>query len=89
MIGVLLTSYMGTQAQAVGYKRVYAGLLGRADRLALLMIVPLLQHIALRLSFQLPYEITVLEAMLIYFAVMGNLTALQRFYSTMHWFNQK
>ena len=89
IIGVLLTSYMGTQAQAVGYKRVYKGLLGRADRLSLLMIIPIIQHIALRSSYQLPYEITVLEAMLLYFAIMGNITALQRFYRTMHWFKQK
>ncbi|RLF39518.1 MAG: CDP-alcohol phosphatidyltransferase family protein, partial [Thermoplasmata archaeon] len=43
IIGMFLTSYMGTQAQAVGYKRVYSGLLGRADRLTLLMIIPVLQ----------------------------------------------
>ncbi len=89
MIGVLLTSYMGTQAQAVGYKRVYAGLLGRADRLALLMIIPILQHIALRFTIQLPYELSLLEAMMIYFAIVGNITAIQRFYSTLHWFKYK
>ena len=89
MVGVLLTSYMGTQAQAVGYKRVYAGLLGRADRLALLMIIPILQHIALRFTFQLPYELSLLEAMMLYFAIVGNITAIQRFYSTLHWFKQK
>lgn len=89
MIGVLLTSYMGTQAQAVGYKRVYAGLLGRADRLALLMIIPILQHIALRFRFQLPYELSLLEAMMLYFAIVGTITAIQRFYSTLHWFKQK
>ncbi len=89
MVGVLLTSYMGTQAQAVGYKRVYAGLLGRADRLALLMLIPILQHIALRFTFQLPYELSLLEAMMLYFAIVGNITAIQRFYSTLHWFKQK
>lgn len=30
--GVLMTSYMGTQIQAVGIGREYGGLLGRADR---------------------------------------------------------
>jgi archaetidylinositol phosphate synthase len=89
MIGVLLTSYMGTQAQAVGYKRVYAGLLGRADRLALLMIIPLLQHMALRFTFQLPFQLSLLEAMMLYFAIVGNMTAIQRFYSTLKWFKQK
>jgi archaetidylinositol phosphate synthase len=48
IVGVLLTSYMGTQAQAIGYKRDYSGLLGRADRLVLLIVFPIFQHIALR-----------------------------------------
>ena len=43
LLGVLLLSYMGTQAQAVGAGRVYGGLLGRADRLVLLMAVPVIQ----------------------------------------------
>jgi len=83
VVGVLLTSYMGTQAQAVGLKRDYSGLLGRADRLMLLMIFPLVQHILLYYPVQLPWETTVLEWVLIYFAIVGNLTAIQRFYSTL------
>src|SRR2546427_5039354 len=47
LLGVLLTSYMGTQAQAVGQGRRYAGLLGRADRLVLLFLGGLLQLIVL------------------------------------------
>ena len=35
---------MGTQAQAVGAGREYAGLLGRADRLVVLAIVPVIQY---------------------------------------------
>ena len=89
IIGMLLTSYMGTQSQAIGYKRDYSGLLGRADRLLLLMIFPIVQHITLRLTFELPWETTVLEWVLIYFAVIGNVTALQRFYSTYSWFKKK
>jgi len=89
VIGVLLTSYMGTQSQAVGYKRDYSGLLGRADRLVLMMIFPIVQHIMLRYSFQLPWETTVLEWVLIYFGVIGNITAIQRFYSTLRWFKKK
>jgi archaetidylinositol phosphate synthase len=89
IIGMLLTSYMGTQAQAIGHKRDYSGLLGRADRLALLIVFPLIQHISLRYSLQLPWSITVLEVVLIYFAVVGNITALQRFYSTLKWFKKK
>jgi len=87
IIGVLLTSYMGTQAQAVGYKRDYSGLLGRADRLVLLMIAPIIQHILLFYSnFTFPFDFYLLEWVLIYFAVMGNITAVQRFYSTLNFF---
>ena len=86
IVGVLLTSYMGTQAQAIGYKRDYSGLLGRADRLVLLMIFPIVQHIALRFPVQLPWTITIIELVLGYFAVVGNITALQRFHLTLRWF---
>ncbi len=89
VVGMLLTSYMGTQAQAIGYKRDYSGLLGRADRLVLMMIAPIVQHIFLIYNIQLPY-LNLLSWILVYFAVMGNFTAVQRFYSTLKWFkNQK
>ena len=39
LTGVLMSSYLGTQAQAVGVGRVYGGVLGRADRLVLIMVV--------------------------------------------------
>lgn len=39
--GVLLTAYLGTQAQAVGVGRIYGGLLGRADILTLVGVVSL------------------------------------------------
>lgn len=87
IIGILLTSYMGTQAQAVGYKRVYGGLLGRADRLALLMISPILQHIFLRLNVVLPFQLSLLEWVMIYIAIVGNLTAVQRFIQTLRFFS--
>jgi len=89
IVGMLLTSYMGTQAQAIGYRRDYSGLLGRADRLMLLMIFPILQHLLLHSSVQLPWNTTLLEWVLIYFAVVGNITAIQRFYSTLKWFKKK
>ena len=85
VVGMLLTSYMGTQAQAIGYKRDYSGLLGRADRLVLMMVAPIVQHIFLIYNIQLPY-LNLLSWVLVYFAVMGNLTAIQRFYSTLKWF---
>lgn len=83
MIGMLLTSYMGTQAQAVGMKRLYAGLLGRADRLALLMFAPVITHILLRYSVNMLYGYSLLDWVLIYLAIIGNFTAVQRFGTTM------
>jgi len=87
IVGMLLTSYMGTQAQAVGYKREYSGLLGRADRIVILMIAPIIQHLLLHYPIKLPLDFSLLEWVLIYFAVVGNVTALQRFYSTLKWFS--
>ena len=76
---------MGTQAQAIGYKRDYSGLLVRADRLVLLMIIPIIQFILLYMDITLPLDLSLLEYMLIYFAIMGNITAIQRFYKTLRW----
>jgi len=90
IVGVFLTSYMGTQSQAVGHKRNYSGLLGRADRLVLLMFAPIIQHILLiYFEVSLPLDLNLLEWILIYFAFMGNITAIQRFYSTLRWFKKQ
>jgi len=82
LIGVLLTSYMGTQAQAIGAPRLYAGLLGRADRVVLSTIFPIIQFIMIYLGYQwievAGYSISWMEIMMIWFAVVGNLTAVQR-----------
>lgn len=89
IIGMLLTSYMGTQSQAVGCKRNYSGLLGRADRMVLLMFAPVIQHVLLNFyEVNFIYGFTLLECVLIYFAIIGNLTAVQRFVSTLMWFNK-
>ncbi len=75
--GVLLTSYMGTQAQAVGAGRDYGGLMGRGDRFAVLVAGGLLQPFV---PSVLGY--TVLEGVLALFAVVGTLTAVQRFWAS-------
>ncbi len=84
--GVLLTSYMGTQAQAVGAGRNYRGLLGRADRMVLLIAVPLVQALIMALGysyFQIgAYTVTIFDLMMIWFAVVGHITAVQRAVST-------
>ena len=82
LIGVLLTSYMGTQAQAVGAPRLYAGLLGRADRVVLSTLFPVIQFIMIWAGYPLieisGYSLSWMEIMMIWFAVVGNLTAVQR-----------
>jgi archaetidylinositol phosphate synthase len=79
LVGTLLTSYMGTQAQAVGLKRNYTGLLGRADRMVLLLIVPLAQWWWTTRGYGQPWFVSLLEAVMAYFALMGILTTVQRF----------
>ena len=77
--GVLMTSYLGTQAQAVGLDRVYGGLLGRADRLALIGAVATVAAVIDATALGL----TAVGWLLVIFAVVGHLTALQRFYYAM------
>ncbi|WP_115863397.1 CDP-alcohol phosphatidyltransferase family protein [Halorussus litoreus] len=74
--GVLMTSYLGTQAQAVDLDRVYGGLLGRADRLALMGATGVL---AAFVSAEVA-GLSPVGWLLVVFAVVGHLTALQRFY---------
>jgi len=77
--GVLMTSYLGTQAQAVGLDRVYGGLLGRADRLALTGVTATVAAVTSATLLGL----TVVGWLLVVFAAVGHLTALQRFYYAM------
>ncbi|EMA10115.1 archaetidylinositol phosphate synthase [Haloarcula vallismortis] len=77
--GVLMTSYLGTQAQAVGLDRVYGGLLGRADRLALVGVVT---GVAAFVQTSL-VGLTLVGWLLVVFAVVGHVTAGQRFYHAM------
>ncbi|SDC86999.1 CDP-alcohol phosphatidyltransferase family protein [Natrinema hispanicum] len=75
--GVVMTSYLGTQAQAVGLDRVYGGLVGRADRLAIIGVVGLLAY---PISGPVVGEFSLVGLLLVFLAVVGHLTALQRFY---------
>lgn len=83
LAGTLLTSYMGTQAQAVGLKRHYGGLLGRADRMVLLLFAPLIQMVLEAYGHHdfevLGHTTNTLELVLLYFAVVGLITCIQRF----------
>jgi len=87
LIGVLLTSYMGTQAQAVGAPRLYSGLLGRADRVVLLTLFPIIQFVMSSFTdygilYVGEFGISWLEIMMLYFAIIGNFTAIQRAITT-------
>jgi archaetidylinositol phosphate synthase len=75
LTGVLMSSYLGTQAQAVGIGRYYGGTLGRADRLVLIVLAGLL-------TLSLPAGlsgISFLGWLLLVFGIFGHATAIQRF----------
>ena len=89
LASLLLTSYMGTQAQAVGQGRLYAGLLSRADRLVVLALATFLEF-----DWSLPWPwapgapwsrfhlgglaFTVIDVALVYFVIAGQWTAVAR-----------
>jgi archaetidylinositol phosphate synthase len=89
LVTLLLTSYMGTQAQAVGAGRYYGGLLSRADRLVVLAIATFLEF---DLSLPWPWApteplsrfmaygwtFTVIDVAFVYFVVAGQWTAISR-----------
>ncbi len=78
LLGVIFASYMGTQAQASGCSRDYGGILGRADRLVILILVPLIQFLAYIDSNGKFWLFTPIEYAMIWFAVAGHFTAVQR-----------
>jgi len=86
LTGVLMTSYLGTQTMAVGIKRNYGGILGRADRLVMLILVPIIAWILIAFwnitdLFTVPYldvPLTLFDIMFIWFAFAGHFTAIQR-----------
>ncbi|MCL4325606.1 MAG: CDP-alcohol phosphatidyltransferase family protein [Candidatus Thermoplasmatota archaeon] len=86
MIGVLLTSYMGTQAQALGLNRLYSGFLTRADRLILFILFSFIEFIMLIPLFPYHYfilngiHVTILDVLFVFLAIGSNFTAIQRFY---------
>ena len=94
MIGMLLVSYMGTQAQAMGIGRIYGGLLGRADRLLIITIVGLGEFFLLVFSPHWSvqteilgiklisngqfFELHLFTIAMIYFSIAGHYTAIYR-----------
>jgi len=93
IIGVMLGSYMGTQAQAVGADRNYGGILGRADRLVLILLVTLIQVGLMNFGIETFgrdwWAFYPLAWLMVWFAIAGNITALQRGYRTWKWFKEE
>ena len=75
LTGVLMSSYLGTQAQAVGVGRFYGGVLGRADRLLLILVAGILTLVFPEGYLGLP----LLGWLLVIFGILGHFTAAQRF----------
>jgi phosphatidylglycerophosphate synthase len=74
VMGVLLTSYLGTQAQALRLGRLYGGIMGRADRLTLILAAT----IANALSPGDVAGLSILGWAVILITVASHITALQR-----------
>jgi archaetidylinositol phosphate synthase len=70
-----MSSYLGTQAQAVGVGRYYGGMLGRADRLVLIMVVGIVELLVPMTWYGLDW----IGWMLVLFGIFGHFTAFQRF----------
>ncbi len=75
VIGVFLTSYIGTQAQALHLGRYYGGMMGRADRLTLIFLATIGNAVYSNAVAGLPILGWVLAATMI----SSHVTALQRF----------
>lgn len=74
VIGVLLTSYVGTQAQALHMGRYYGGVMGRADRLSMIILATVINAV-----YPEPIaKIQILGWTVIAIAIMSQITALQR-----------
>ena len=73
--GVLMTSYLGTQAMAVGLDRVYGGVVGRADRLAIIGVVAAVAAVI----HEPILGLSVIGWLLVFLAIVGHVTAVQRF----------
>ncbi len=92
MMGVIFASYMGTQAHAVGAGRDYGGILGRADRLVFLMAFSLIQFFSDSAGYApaiFGYETSFLELMMIWFAIAGHFTAVQRAHRAWKYLSKK
>jgi Phosphatidylglycerophosphate synthase len=82
LAGVLLTSYLGTQAQAMDIGRYYGGIMGRADRLIIILIASFADfgYIALNNIAAAYGGFSFLGWAMIIIAIGSHITAFQRIY---------
>ncbi len=73
LTGIYFTSYAGTHALAITGRRDYGGIMGRADRMILFIILPILQ-------FFIPLwpYLSISDIVLIFIGILGHFTAVQR-----------
>lgn len=81
---IMIVSYMGTQSQALGLKRDYGGILGRAERILLIMLFLFLQFVSSEffagsIEIWSGISLTLLDFLLLFFIIAANITTLQRF----------
>ncbi len=76
VMGVLLTSYLGTQAQALRLGRLYGGIMGRADRLTLILVAT----VANALFPEDLAGLSILGWAMILITLASHVTALQRIF---------
>lgn len=76
IVGVLITSYLGTQAQALNLGRYYGGIIGRADRLILIMLATLVYAVY---PAQI-YGLSILGWIILIIGVGSHITAFQRIF---------
>jgi archaetidylinositol phosphate synthase len=75
IIAMLMVSYVGVLGKAVGAERVYGGILGKADRMILLMLACLIYGLAPDAQIM---GYSVFNAMLVIFLPLASITLLQR-----------
>ena len=77
-----MTSYLGTQAQALGLKRNYGGILGRADRLVLMLLIIFI-GVVFPFNYLFYIHITPINILLLWFLIAGYITSGERFIQAM------
>jgi phosphatidylglycerophosphate synthase len=82
LTGILLASYLGTQAQAVGIGRVYGGIMGRADRLIILIMATSLNIVYAPAFGAYGINYSILGWALIIIGLASHVTAVQRIWHT-------